>query len=106
MCVKMIFFCETKISKTIFRTSLSDLFSQLPDPKLNMNKKHNFTDIIVISISAGICSAESWDSNEEWLKNGMEDLKPETGQSISANSTVRRFGRPERARFGSSNHSF
>jgi len=59
----------------MMKTSLYDLFSQLPDPRLNRNKKHNLTDIIVLSILAVICGAESWDSIEEFGKARLDFLK-------------------------------
>jgi predicted transposase YbfD/YdcC len=59
----------------MMRTSLYDHFSQLPDPRLNRNKKHNLTDIIVLSILAVICGAESWDSIEEFGKARIDFLK-------------------------------
>lgn len=59
----------------MIRTRLYDHFSQLPDPRLNRNKKHNLTDIIVLSILAVICGAESWDSIEEFGKARIDFLK-------------------------------
>ncbi len=59
----------------MIRTSLYDHFSQLPDPRLNRNKKHNLADIIVLSILAVICGAESWDSIEEFGKARIDFLK-------------------------------
>jgi hypothetical protein len=47
----------------------------LPDPRLNRNKKHNLTDIIVLSILAVICGAGSWDSIEEFGKARIDFLK-------------------------------
>ena len=46
------------------RTSLHHFFSQLPDPRIHRNKKHLLIDIIVLSIIAVICGAESWNSIE------------------------------------------
>ncbi|MEA1875380.1 MAG: ISAs1 family transposase [Bacteroidota bacterium] len=45
-------------------TSLHHYFSQLPDPRIHRNKKHLLIDIIVLSIIAVICGAESWNSIE------------------------------------------
>ena len=42
----MLNFCGTKNFNIMIRTSLYDHFSQLPDPRLNRNKKHNLTDMI------------------------------------------------------------
>lgn len=46
------------------KTSLHDYFSQLPDPRIHRNKKHLLIDIIVLSIIAVLCGAESWNSIE------------------------------------------
>ena len=46
------------------KTSLHHYFSQLPDPRTHRNKKHLLIDIIVLSIIAVICGAESWNSIE------------------------------------------
>jgi predicted transposase YbfD/YdcC len=46
------------------KTSLHDYFSQLPDPRIRRNKKHLLIDIIVLSIIAVLCGAESWNSIE------------------------------------------
>lgn len=45
-------------------TKLHQYFRQLPDPRINRNKKHLLIDIIILSILAVICGAESWDSIE------------------------------------------
>ena len=57
------------------RTSLYDYFVKLPDPRINRNKKHNFADIIVLSILAVLCGVESWDSIEEFGKARIDFLK-------------------------------
>jgi predicted transposase YbfD/YdcC len=57
------------------RTKLYDYFSQLPDPRLNRNKKHILADIIVLSILAVLCGAESYDSIEEFGKARIDFLK-------------------------------
>jgi len=59
----------------MIRSSLYDYFSKLSDPRLNRNKKHNLADIIVLSILAVICGAESWDSIEEFGKVRIDFLK-------------------------------
>jgi len=45
-------------------TKLHEFFRQLPDPRINRNKKHLLIDIIILTILAVICGAESWDSIE------------------------------------------
>lgn len=42
---------------------------------IDRNKKHNLADIIVLSILAVICGAESWDSIEEFGKARVDFLK-------------------------------
>ncbi len=46
------------------KTSLHHYFSPLPDPRIQRNKKHLLIDIIVLSIIAVLCGAESWNSIE------------------------------------------
>jgi len=46
------------------KTSLHHYFSQLPDPRIQRNKKHLLIDIVVLSVIAVICGAESWNSIE------------------------------------------
>ena len=50
------------------KTSLHHYFSQLPDPRIHRNKKHLLIDIIVLSVIAVICGAESWNSIEMFGK--------------------------------------
>ena len=59
----------------MIRSNLYDYFAKLTDPRLNRNKKHNLADIIVLSILAVICGAESWDSIEEFGKVRIDFLK-------------------------------
>ena len=59
----------------MIRTSIYDYFSKIPDPRLNRNKKHNLTDVIVLSILAVICGAESYDSIEEFGKARIDFLR-------------------------------
>jgi predicted transposase YbfD/YdcC len=59
----------------MIRSSLFDYFAKLSDPRLNRNKKHNLANIIVLSILAVICGAESWDSIEEFGKSRIDFLK-------------------------------
>lgn len=59
----------------MIRTSIYDYFSKIPDPRINRNKKHNLTDIIVLSVLAVLCGAESYDSIEEFGKARIDFLK-------------------------------
>lgn len=57
------------------RTSLHKYFDKFPDHRVNRHKKHLLSDIIVISIVAVICGAESWDSIEAFGKTKHQFLK-------------------------------
>ena len=46
------------------KTLLHDFFSQLPDPRIRRNKKHLLIDIVVLTVIAVICGAESWNAIE------------------------------------------
>jgi len=56
-------------------TSLHQTFSKLHDPRINRRKKHKLLDIIVLSILAVLCGAESWDSIELFGKTNLAFLK-------------------------------
>jgi len=55
-------------------TSLHHYFSQLPDPRIQRNKKHLLIDIIILSIIAIICGADSWNSIELFGNSKKEFL--------------------------------
>lgn len=55
-------------------TSLHKYFSKLPDPRSNKNQKHSFTDIVVLTVIAVICGAESWDDIELFGKSKEDFL--------------------------------
>lgn len=57
------------------KTSLHGYFSSLPDPRIHRNKKHLLIDILILSIIAVICGAESWDSIEMFGKSKEDFLK-------------------------------
>lgn len=59
--------------------SLIEVFSQVPDPRVNRTRKHNLIDIIVMTICGLICKSETWtdiadyaDANEEWFRQFLE----------------------------------
>lgn len=56
------------------KTSLHHFFGQLPDPRIHRNKKHLLIDIVILSIIAVICGAESWDSIEMFGKSKKDFL--------------------------------
>jgi hypothetical protein len=68
----------------MIETTFHQSFSDLPDPRIDRRKRHNLLDIIILSILAVLCGAESYDSialfgRENWaflkqileLKNGI-----------------------------------
>jgi len=56
-------------------TSLHQTFRQLYDPRINRKKKHLLLDIIILSILAVLCGAESYDSIELFGKTNYDFLK-------------------------------
>ena len=61
------------------KTTISEHFSAIKDPRLERTKLHQLIDIITITICAVISGAESWDDIEEfghckydWLKSFLE----------------------------------
>ena len=56
-------------------TSLHKYFSLIGDPRIHRNKKHLLTDIIILTVIAVICGAESWDSIELFGKAKIKFLK-------------------------------
>lgn len=56
-------------------TKLHEYFRQIPDPRINRNKKHLLLDIILLSVLAVICGAESWDSIEMFGKSKIDFLR-------------------------------
>lgn len=60
-------------------TSVIDCFSDLEDPRVEGRTKHKLIDIIVLTICAVICGAETWTSIQafgyakyNWLKTFLE----------------------------------
>jgi predicted transposase YbfD/YdcC len=56
-------------------TNLHQVFTALPDPRHNRNKKHALIDIVILSIVAILSGAESWDSIELFGKTNIAFLK-------------------------------
>ena len=56
------------------KTSLHHYFEQIPDPRIHRNRKHLLIDIIILSIIAVLCGAESWDSIEMYGKSKKDFL--------------------------------
>lgn len=63
------------MTKTKTKTSLHDYFGDFPDYRVNRNKKHLLSDIIILSILAVLCGAESWDSIEAFGKTKQKFLQ-------------------------------
>lgn len=57
------------------KTTLHTYFESFPDHRINRNKKHLLSDIIILSVLAVICGAESWDSIESFGKSKFNFLK-------------------------------
>jgi predicted transposase YbfD/YdcC len=41
--------------------AITDVFSDLPDPRLDRNKRHHLTDILTIALCAILCGANTWE---------------------------------------------
>lgn len=57
------------------KTSLHRYFENIPDYRIARNKKHSLSDVIILSILAVICGAESWNSIEEFGKTKIGFLR-------------------------------
>jgi hypothetical protein len=57
------------------QTSLYEGFRRLYDPHVNRRKKHNLMDIIILSVLAVLCGAESYNSIELFGKENEDFLK-------------------------------
>lgn len=60
-------------------TSFVELFSSLPDPRVERTRKHKLIDILVITIAAVLSGCDDWNeielygnSKKEWLKTFLE----------------------------------
>ncbi|MBE0639559.1 MAG: ISAs1 family transposase [Bacteroidales bacterium] len=56
-------------------TSLHEHFGNISDPRINRHKRHLLIDVIILTILAVICGAESWDSIELFGKTKIDFLK-------------------------------
>ena len=82
--------------------SLAACFSDLEDPRIERCKKHELTDIVMISICAVICSAESWIDIEDWGKSKLHVLRQfiELRNGIPSHDTIARvFSRLDPKKF-------
>lgn len=65
--------------KLKYKTTISEHFSAIKDPRIDRTKKHQLIDIITITLCAVISGAESWDDIElfaeckyDWFKSFLE----------------------------------
>jgi predicted transposase YbfD/YdcC len=65
---------KTFVKKTM-KTSLHKGFGNLIDARVNRNKRHLLIDIVIITIIAVLCGAESWDDVELYGKTKISFLK-------------------------------
>lgn len=54
---------------------LQDIFSQIPDPRIDRGKLHLLDDILVLTLLAVLCGAESYESIELFGKSKKDFLK-------------------------------
>src|SRR3990172_7628477 len=47
-------------------TSITRYFADLPDPRINRQKRHELTDLLTIAICAVICGADGWGEIEQF----------------------------------------
>lgn len=82
-------------------TSLHRYFESIPDYRVNRNRKHLLSDIIILSILAVICGAESWDSIELFGKTKLSFLKTflKLPNGVPSHDTINRVFSNLRPRF-------
>lgn len=56
-------------------TSLHNHFRWIPDPRTGNNKKHNLLEIVILSVLAVLCGAESWYEMEDFGKEKEDFLR-------------------------------
>ena len=56
-------------------TTIHDSFKSLRDPRIDRNKRHNLLDIIILSILAVLCGADTYDEIELFGKENFAFLK-------------------------------
>ena len=74
-------------------TPLIDIFSDIPDPRVERTRDHKLIDIVMITLAAVICGSKSWYDIEEfghvrhdWLKGFLE-----LPEGIPSHDTFNRF---------------
>jgi predicted transposase YbfD/YdcC len=73
-------------------TNLHRAFASLKDPRIRRNRKHKLLDIIILSILAVLCGAESYDSIALFGRENIEFLKQilELRNGIPSHDTINR----------------
>jgi predicted transposase YbfD/YdcC len=73
-------------------TKLHQIFRKMHDPRVNRRRKHKLLDIIILSILAVLCGAESWDSIEMYGKMHIDMLRQilELPNGIPSHDTINR----------------
>jgi hypothetical protein len=56
-------------------TTLYQIFSMLPDPRIRRNRKHSLIDIVILSILAVLSGASSWDAIALFGKTNLDFLR-------------------------------
>jgi predicted transposase YbfD/YdcC len=76
----------------MLQTTLHESFINLPDPRIDRHKLHNLLDIIILSILAVLCGAESYDSIALFGKENLAFLKQilELRNGIPSHDTINR----------------
>jgi len=72
-----------------------DIFGQLDDPRIDRKKLHPMPEILLLTLCAVICGAESWDDIEMFSKSKLAFLRQYLpyAYGIPSDDTVRRFFR-------------
>lgn len=72
-----------------------DIFGQLDDPRIERKKLHPMPEILLLTLCAVICGAESWDDIELFGKLKLDFLRQYLSyeHGIPSDDTVRRFFR-------------
>lgn len=73
--------------------SLVDHFSEIVDPRMERNRLHSLTDIIVLTVCAVICGCETWEEIQEYGQFKQEWLKRvlPLANGIPSHDTIRRL---------------
>ena len=80
---------------TLPNTSLFAYFSDVPDPRLDRQKRHSLFDIMAITITASICGCDTWTDIEKWAEIREDWLKTflELPNGIPSHDTLGRVFR-------------